>query len=219
MPAPIYTPENCRAAYQLNWALSLFWHEPPGGCEWLAELSVAAEPDGVRILKHHFVKPNVSQFLSSTRPDLAPDRMIWSVKGRLQHAVSGNGRRRFAATMVSAASVPRRARKSSDTSARRLPHHPLADPRVMETLQTVQIDDPSVDLSAARQNAHALYWYNLHVCFVADGRCMEVRREPLMAMGEMIVRRRRNMGTSLQRRHLARSRSLGAGLRRDGTAR
>jgi hypothetical protein len=29
MSDPIYTPENCKTAYQLNWAVSLFWHDPP----------------------------------------------------------------------------------------------------------------------------------------------------------------------------------------------
>ena len=32
-------------------------------------------------------------------------------------------------------------------------------------------------LTELRQNAHARYWYNLHVCFVNEGRCMEIHRE------------------------------------------
>ena len=37
-PASIYTSENCKAAYQLNWSLALFWHEPIAMAEWLADL-------------------------------------------------------------------------------------------------------------------------------------------------------------------------------------
>ena len=33
-----------------------------------------------------------------------------------------------------------------------------------------------------------LWWYNLHICFVADGRCREVRREPLLCVRETIIK-------------------------------
>ena len=29
MPKPIYTFENCRFAYQLNWSVALFWNSAP----------------------------------------------------------------------------------------------------------------------------------------------------------------------------------------------
>ena len=87
-PVATYTPNNCKTAFQLNWALSLFWHAPRDDCEWLAGLQEATEADGVRILKHDFV----------------------------------------------------------------------------------------------------VYWYNLQVCFVNDGRCMEIRPEPLLRMREMIAK-------------------------------
>jgi hypothetical protein len=78
-PLPIYTRENCRAAFQLNWSLALFWHEPPVNANWLTELQRATETGGVRILAHQFAKPGVSQFLVSTRPETAPERLVWSV--------------------------------------------------------------------------------------------------------------------------------------------
>jgi hypothetical protein len=76
--APIYTSENCRAAFQLNWSLALFWHEPTVDANWLGDLQRAVGPDGVRILTHQFAEPAVSQFLVSTRPDTAPERLVWS---------------------------------------------------------------------------------------------------------------------------------------------
>lgn len=114
MTAPIYTAENCKAAYQINWALSLFWHTPPDDAAWLPELQAATEPDGVRVLEHRFVKAGVSQLLLSTRPE--------------------------------------------------------------------------IDLGQSRQSAHAIYWYNLHVCFVTDGRWKEVRHEVLSKIRAMILR-------------------------------
>lgn len=88
MTAPIYTLDNCKSAYQLNWGLSLFWHEPVEDCSWLAELQAATERDNVRILRHSFLKPGVSEFLVSTRPETAPEGLVWSVKGRLQHLLA-----------------------------------------------------------------------------------------------------------------------------------
>ncbi len=87
MTAPIYTVANCKAAYQLNWASSLFWHGSVADAAWLPELQAATEADGVRVLEHRFAKPGVSQLLVSSRPDVAPQRVVWSVKGRLQHLV------------------------------------------------------------------------------------------------------------------------------------
>ena len=55
MTAPIYTVANCKAAYQLNWALSLFWHTSVADAAWLPELQAATEADGVRVLEHRFI--------------------------------------------------------------------------------------------------------------------------------------------------------------------
>jgi hypothetical protein len=55
MPAltPIYTAENCHAAYQLNWSLSLFWRQRIDDDSWLAEFRSVVEPGGIRVLQHH----------------------------------------------------------------------------------------------------------------------------------------------------------------------
>ncbi len=187
-PVAIYTSENCKTAFQLNWALSLFWHAPADGCDWLAGLQEATEADGVRILKHDFLKPGVSQFLVSTRPDVAPERIIWSVKGRLQHAVQGERPKAFRRN-YSLRSIGSATRETVEQYVRsQVAHHPMADSRVQEILRAVQIHDPSVDLSVSRRSAHGLYWYNLQVCFINDGRCTEIRPEPLLGMREMIVK-------------------------------
>ena len=53
----------------------------------------------------------------------------------------------------------------------------MADPRAQKRLHDYQISHPQVDLSAGRQNAHALYWYNLQVCFANEVRWREIRHD------------------------------------------
>jgi REP element-mobilizing transposase RayT len=188
VPTPIYTSANCRSAYQLNWSLALFWHAPVQDADWLAELQATVEPDGVRILEHRFARPGVSQFLLSTRPAVSPHRIVWSVKGRLQHLVQCKYPRAFRRNygLHSLGSATREAVERYVSS--QVEHHPMADPRVQQVLRDIQINNAGVDLATPRANAHALFCYNLHVCFVADGRCREVRPEPLRQMRDMIVK-------------------------------
>jgi REP element-mobilizing transposase RayT len=197
--SPIYTRDNCNAAYQLNWSLALFWREPIAESGWLEELPQATEADGVRILEHRFVTPSVSQFLVSSRPEVSPERLVWSVKGRLQHLLREERPKAFRRNygLRSLGSTTRERVEQYVQS--QVEHHPMADARVQELLRSLQINNTAVDLSARRQNAHAVYWYNLHVCFVAEGRCTEIRREPLEQMRDMILRVAAKKGHLLSR--------------------
>ena len=58
-PEAIYTRDNCNFAYQLNWGLSVFWRSEVRDDAWLKELAIATEQDGIRVLKHRFIKPVV----------------------------------------------------------------------------------------------------------------------------------------------------------------
>ena len=85
---PIYTADNTKPAYQLNWGLTLFWRQTPvADRDWLPELQEATEADGVRVIKHQFTSHEASQFFVSTTPDVSPPQLIRSVKGRLQHLI------------------------------------------------------------------------------------------------------------------------------------
>jgi REP element-mobilizing transposase RayT len=188
VPSPIYITENCRAAYQLNWSLAIFWHEPINEAPWVADLQTAVEPDGVRLLEHRFMKPGVSQFLLSTRPEVSPERLVWSVKGRLQHRIQQERPKAFRRN-YGLRSLGSAARDVVENYVQaQIEHHPMADPRVQRMLQEIQIRNPEVDLSKPCQNTHALYWYNLHVCFVNDGRCREICGETFQRMRTMILR-------------------------------
>ena len=85
---PLYTHQNTKPAYQLNWGLTVFWRQRPIGDEtWLANLQEVTEPDGVRIIKHRITTGDASQFFVSTKPHVSPSELIRSVKGRLQHLI------------------------------------------------------------------------------------------------------------------------------------
>src|SRR5437016_2316742 len=84
---PIYTSDNCKLAYQLNWSLTLFWRHTPNTADWLAPLQSATEPDGVRVLKHRFSSPQHSLLFVSTQPHVSAMASVRSVKGRLQYLI------------------------------------------------------------------------------------------------------------------------------------
>jgi hypothetical protein len=185
MPAPLYTPANCaNPAYQLDWSYSLFWKAPPANFDWLEELQPHTERDHIRILQHQFQEPDLSQFLVSTRPSVAPQLIAQRVKGRLQHLLGGGSRFRRNYGLRSIGSTRRN--KLLEYLAGQLDHHPLADPRVDERLRGYQIHNPEVDLSQGQQTAHARYWYNLHLVLVNQDRLMETHEEALGSIRRMI---------------------------------
>jgi REP element-mobilizing transposase RayT len=189
MPDPIYTADNCcEPAYQLNWSYSLFWHKLPPDAAWLESLQAATEADGIRILQHEFGEKSVSQFLVSTRPDVAPQLIAQRLKGRLQHLVKATApsafQRNYAIRSVGSAN-----RETIDDYLKgQVDHHPSADERVTEHLQDIQIHNAEVDLSQPSQTSHAIYWYNLHLVLVNDGRYREVHAEPLQALHDMLLK-------------------------------
>jgi REP element-mobilizing transposase RayT len=200
MPDPIYTADNCREpAYQLNWSYSLFWHAAPPEAAWLEPLQKATEADGIRILQHEFADQSVSQFLVSTRPDVAPQFIAQRLKGRLQILVRETTPSAFKRN-YSIRSVGSANRATIDEYLQsQLDHHPCADERVTEQLQRLQIHNADVDLSQPSHTSHAIYWYNLHLVLVNDGRYREVHDEPLQALHDMIVRASRAKSHDLSR--------------------
>ena len=84
---PIYTPQNCQPAYQLDWSYSVFWRTAPRESSWFFKLQEACEPDGIRVLEHAFTPPHTSQFLISSKPEVAPLLIAQRVKGRLQYLI------------------------------------------------------------------------------------------------------------------------------------
>lgn len=178
IPRPIYTVENCKAAYQLNWSLTIFWNKTPPPAEiWIESLRSKTECDGVRILEHRFTQSNSSQFLLSTKPNVAPAAAIRSVKGRLQHLVRSTlpkaFRRNYSIHSVGSANVD----AIQQYVESQIEHHALADPRMQEQIARFQFCDQDVDLSVVRPSSHGEFIYNLHLVLVHLERLPDVREE------------------------------------------
>jgi REP element-mobilizing transposase RayT len=185
--SPLYTLDNCRPAYQLDWSLSVFWHQRSSSADWLNPLQAVTEQDGVRVLEHRFVEEKMSQFLVSTKPEVTPHALVRSVKGRLQYLVRGERPKAFQRNYC-LRSIGSVTREDVENYVRGQPgHHPMADPRVQAIFERNQICNPDVDLSRPRQGDHAIYWYNLHVVMVHADRFREVREERIAARRGMII--------------------------------
>ncbi len=175
-PKAIYTSANCKPAYKLNWSLSVFWNaSPPAAASWLEALGEATEPDGVRLLEHRPTKVNISQFLVSTRPDIAPAQVARSVKGRLQYlvreALPMAFRRNYGLRSVGEAGADVVDRYVRGQTA----HHPMADPGVQQQFEALGIDE-GADLKMPRVGGHAQFLHNLHVVLVHRDREKELHQ-------------------------------------------
>jgi REP element-mobilizing transposase RayT len=171
MLEPIYTLDSCpNPAYQLNWSYTLFWHNSPNGDDWLDELQRLNEVDGIRILRHEFTSPKISQFFVSTTPSVIPQVMVQRIKGRLQAIIRREYPKAFQRNYAlrSIGSVDRQS--VDQYIAGQLEHHLLVDPKTDEMYRRFQFHDPSIDLAQPSRTSHAVYWYNLHLVLVNDGR-------------------------------------------------
>jgi len=192
---PIYTPGNTRPAYQLNWALTLFWHGVPLSEDvWSSPLRTATEPDGVRVLKHEVRGAHASHFFVSTEPHVAPSALIRSVKGRLQHAIRRDVPKAFRRNYWLHSIGGAKRETVERYVAAQLGHHQMADPTVQAGLAQYQRAYPEIDLSRRRSSGHGQFWYNLHIVFVNDGRWMEVADERLGAVSGMVEKVARKHG-------------------------
>lgn len=185
---PIYIPSNCKAAYQLNWSLSIFWRGRPLDENWFATLIAQTEADGVRILNHASKSPNISQFLVSTRPNLPPTEISRIVKARLQRIVRDFRPKAFQRNYL-IRSVGSAHRKAIERYVeRQIEGLEFADLRVGDMLESLLINAPDVDLSAPFRASHAISWCNLHLVLVNAERWREVDEERLAALRAMILK-------------------------------
>ena len=169
---PLYTSENCEAAYQLNWSLSLFGTiDFPRDSHWLDALRAATEPDGVRILECHATQPNIMQFFVSTQPRVSPSEIVRSIKGRWQYLLRTQHpsafRRNYRIDSVGDANAD----VLDQYVARQNEKHPMADSRVQERLVAVQFHDPAIDLSAVLTGNYGQFVNALQIVMAVTREC------------------------------------------------
>ena len=155
---PVYTLDNTTFCGPLRWGLTVFWRTSIAEAPWLADLTLALELDGLRLLGHRFQQPGVSQFSLSTLARTAPHFLVQRVKGRLQHLVRSSHPKAFQRNYALRSFGPANRAAIEDYVAAQFKGHPMADPRVQSTLERVQIECPEIDLSKPRGTAHAIYW-------------------------------------------------------------
>jgi REP element-mobilizing transposase RayT len=201
--SPLYTAQNCRVAYQLNWSLSVFWSAtPPPADGWLDPLRVATESDGIRLLEHRLLETRTSQFLLSTKPETAPPAIARSVKGRLQHLLKERlqkaFRRNYSLWSVGSANQETIERYVGGQTQ----HHRMADRRVQSHLESLSLGNEEVDLATPRVSGHACFSYNLHLVFVNRDRGIDIRRESLEKRRSTIIAVCQKKGHLLSRGHI-----------------
>ena len=177
-----YIANSLSIAYQLRWSLAVFPTVPfEKPIDWIAELSHACEPDGIRVLEASVSTNGSLLLLLSTKPNVVPATIVQRVKGRLQHLLRDRGgiawRRNFRLTAVGDANV----NVVEQYVANQLDHHPTATAKARINLQEAQWRDPTIDVSVPIQSSHGQYSLGLHVVLVhaerwlnADGRFVEI---------------------------------------------
>ena len=166
---PRYTSDNCSAAYQLNWSLSVFACEslPSPACT-IEELREAIASDHLKILEFKYKPPNIAQFFVSSRPNSKPSDIVRLVKGRWQYLSRPREpiefRRNYRITSVGTSSA-----EVLDAYIDRQPEkHPMADHRVQELIESIQFHDEQVDLTCARRSSHGEFRYALQVVIESE---------------------------------------------------
>ncbi|MDB5344882.1 MAG: hypothetical protein JWP89_3259 [Schlesneria sp.] len=196
IPQPIYSSENIKVAYQLDWSLTVFWRNPSWTDDWFKPLQQAVEQDGIRLLKHRFSTPEISLFLVSTKPDVPPISVPQRVKGRLQYLLRDDVQQPFQRNydLQSIGSTTRE--KLENYLGSQLEHHPEPDRRIHWTLADLQVVRPDLDLSRPRFTTHGRFSSNVHLVMVNEGRWRETCRSNVESVREMLIR------SATKRQHL-----------------
>jgi REP element-mobilizing transposase RayT len=186
---PIYASAELKAAYQLNWSLSAFTQRNlPASTEWLEQLKIATERDGVRVLEYRRKSDAMHQFFVSTKPTVEPCDIARSVKGRLQHLLRDIDRklfcRKYALLSVGAANDATLGRYVASQTSR----HPMADIRVQEMLKSLQYHDPMVHLDQLQSSNYARFVINFHLVLETREHFPEIREDILRRTRHTIIR-------------------------------
>ena len=196
---PIYTPDNCKFAYQLRWGVTLFLREFVSESLWLPSLSQALESDEIRILSHRSLDSESVQFSLSSKPAHSPAFLIQRLKGRLQYAV----RDQFPKALrphYSVRSFGTQERAIVEAYIAKQPSkHRMAAERTQMIFEDLLFVDSNIDLSAMQKTSHGDYWYNLHVVLVNEDRWCDVRRDRLLETERVILRWSKSKSLRLSR--------------------
>lgn len=196
---PLYTPANCKFAFQLRWGVTIHWRERVKESVWLEALQESLKIDEIKTLSWRNPAELMTQFALSTIPSHSPYFIIQRLKGRLQYTVR---------EQCPKALRPHYAIRSFGTQerdvveayiAKQPTKHPMATARAQQIFEELLFRDPTVDLSVARSTAHGEYWHNLHVVLVHEDRWRDVHVERLKKTQKIILKTAAKHGCRISR--------------------
>jgi len=182
-----YSQDNCLFAYQLYWKLWVDWRFKVYDLSWIERLPELVEQDGVRLREHRFSKPGVSEFRTSSKPELAPMKMVECIRSRLQNLVRDQIPRALNRDFRLRSLGPLTRRAIEDYVATELEFDSQTDEETQAGLKQYQIVQHDVDLSQPQRTASATYCYNLHIVLEIEQGHEEQRSDFLMGIRDMIL--------------------------------
>ena len=186
---PIYTVENTRPAFQLNWSVCLFGKvDLPPPSTWLDQLNAATKPDAVRILEFRTTRSNVAQFLVSTVPNVSLAEIIRSLKGRWLYLIRTEHPKAFRRNYYIGSVGEANNRVLDQYIAGQTSKHKMADPRVQKHLESLQFHDTSIDLGLVKTSNYGQFVHSLQVVVENVDAWHEIREQVLADSRAMIIR-------------------------------
>jgi REP element-mobilizing transposase RayT len=197
---PIYLPENCQAAFQLNWTVTVFGNqELPPKATWYEPLKAALEPDGVRILEARLAQPHLAQFFVSTQQAITPSEIVRFIKARWQYLLRSQQPSAFQRNYFIGSVGKANSEALDHYVARQIEKHPMADDRVTARLAELQFHNPKVALDEEQRSSHGRFVHSLQVVVECVAGWNEIRDEVQTASRNMIVRASNAKGWRLAR--------------------
>ena len=173
-PRPLYTPESVHAAHALSYDWTGWLSDnAPFPPQTPAAVHAAAplwERDGL-LLETCSTRKDLLQILFRAGPPVSPVRFARIVKGRLQHALRGEGAAVRFSRKVAVRTLGSNIRQAVQGYLRKqVRKEKFADPRYAARMAQYTVEDEAVDLSQPTATVSGRYWYNLHLVIVAGGR-------------------------------------------------
>lgn len=187
MKEPIYRPDGCQAAYQLNWSVTLFASTDFGSPKPILEdLQHTWEIDGIRLLEWKLTAPDIVQLFLSTKPSLAPCEIIRFLKGRWQNTarkfVPVAFKRNYCITSVGSANALVLDQYVDQQAIK----HRMAQERVQTMFEDLQYHNLDIDLGLLQSNSYGRYIYSLQVVLETQDSWNDVRQRALTGYRQAI---------------------------------
>ncbi len=186
---PVYLPENCSPAYQLNWSLSVFGKDQLASPEpsIITQLNEALDGDGIRILECNNSHNNAVNFLLSTKPKLSPADIIRLTKGRWQYAMRKSSpisfRRNYQIVSVGSANCETLEAYTAKQPAK----HPMGSSNAQAMIDALQYSNDNINLQTIRLSSHGRFVYCLQLVFEIATESIVVHEGCLRGYRDMII--------------------------------